>query len=490
MVFADSGLEAVAAMTATPGRFAAVLMDCQMPRLDGFEATRVIRKLEPAGSRVPSSPRPARTPTVRESCAWPPGWTTSCSSPSISSCSGRSLLGGSMASSPTRCPRCLGPLPRPVGPEPHPRCCRTSRPVRVHSSKACRESFFSRLPADLAGIETAIRAGRPPMPVDRRPRLEGERPEPRCRRGRPAVPAPGGGGRAPGHRRGDRAGQRSRATARPHPNGPGRRLAQSSRSICGNWRSTARRCGATAGWRYLPASAPSPRATCASAHSARQITEYTAVTRAATSTASASSPSRPADALEEALEQHRRTPHGPTARSSRGQCPRARPRRTASRRRRRRPRGGQEVAGHGVAVQPPLRSPSSGQPVPTAMPEPIGDVGQGRARERGPAAALCRHLEPVGQQSPRGPPRCVVLPGREASERAGDEQARAGAHRDLLGPHGDALVVLLDRTEHRGTRPGPATNSGERHLRLAPPVAGVVGPQQLGRLARRDGGAA
>jgi PAS domain S-box-containing protein len=51
--FANDGLEAVAAVTATPDRFVAVLMDCRMPRLDGYEATRVIRQLEQPGARVP-----------------------------------------------------------------------------------------------------------------------------------------------------------------------------------------------------------------------------------------------------------------------------------------------------------------------------------------------------------------------------------------------------------------------------------------------------
>jgi PAS domain S-box-containing protein len=51
--FAHDGLQAVAAMTQTPGRFVAVLMDCQMPQLDGYEATRVVRQLEHPDARVP-----------------------------------------------------------------------------------------------------------------------------------------------------------------------------------------------------------------------------------------------------------------------------------------------------------------------------------------------------------------------------------------------------------------------------------------------------
>lgn len=52
VALASDGLEAIAQL-ARPHRFAAVLMDCRMPRMDGFDATRAIRAGEPAGSRVP-----------------------------------------------------------------------------------------------------------------------------------------------------------------------------------------------------------------------------------------------------------------------------------------------------------------------------------------------------------------------------------------------------------------------------------------------------
>ncbi len=53
VAFAQDGEEAVAAVAQAPQGFVAVLMDCQMPRLDGYAATRAIRAQEPAGTRLP-----------------------------------------------------------------------------------------------------------------------------------------------------------------------------------------------------------------------------------------------------------------------------------------------------------------------------------------------------------------------------------------------------------------------------------------------------
>ena len=51
MHFAVDGAQVVEAVAS--GRFAMIFMDCHMPNLDGFGATRAIRAAEAAGARIP-----------------------------------------------------------------------------------------------------------------------------------------------------------------------------------------------------------------------------------------------------------------------------------------------------------------------------------------------------------------------------------------------------------------------------------------------------
>ena len=48
---AGTGMEALAAICRHP--YPLVFMDCQMPELDGFETTRLIRSQEPPGAHLP-----------------------------------------------------------------------------------------------------------------------------------------------------------------------------------------------------------------------------------------------------------------------------------------------------------------------------------------------------------------------------------------------------------------------------------------------------
>ena len=84
----ENGRQAIQAVQAE--RFDLVLMDCQMPEMDGFEATRRIREWNAAAQlsgHVPVIALTANAIKGDHERAWKPAWTTISASPSRPACS-------------------------------------------------------------------------------------------------------------------------------------------------------------------------------------------------------------------------------------------------------------------------------------------------------------------------------------------------------------------------------------------------------------------
>lgn len=73
---AVNGQQALLALQA--GRFAAVLMDCQMQVMDGYQSTGGIRRTEGSSRHTQSSRSPPRRWLRTASAAWLPGYMTTC----------------------------------------------------------------------------------------------------------------------------------------------------------------------------------------------------------------------------------------------------------------------------------------------------------------------------------------------------------------------------------------------------------------------------
>jgi CheY-like chemotaxis protein len=97
-----NGVEAVARTENT--RYDAVLMDCHMPVMDGFEATRIIRSRGNTSSRLPIIAMTAGPWTGTGNAASPPAWTTTSPNPLTPRTSKQCWPGGSPISQHVSCP--------------------------------------------------------------------------------------------------------------------------------------------------------------------------------------------------------------------------------------------------------------------------------------------------------------------------------------------------------------------------------------------------
>ena len=238
--FTQNGLEAVAALSESPGRFVAVLMDLRMPVLDGFAATRAIRQQERSGDRVPIIAVTASAMAGEKERCLDAGMDAFLVKP-VSFELLESTLDHWITGTPPAAPSVPG-----TGGDGVLDLARIAMLQDLRSDgrslfEQFVAAFLERVPADVEGIEAGHSRRGPRPPGQRGPWTEGQRPEPRRKRGRPGVPGAREGRRAEGN--GGRAGAATRpfasrraGVARLDRGGQASASSQPRRWIAGNLR--------------------------------------------------------------------------------------------------------------------------------------------------------------------------------------------------------------------------------------------------------------
>ena len=215
-VVAD-GIEAVDALAGRHG-YAAVLMDCRMPRLDGFDATRAIRAREPDGERVPIIAMTASALEGEQERCLAAGMDDFLTKPVDPARLFRSLKKWTDGAATSQDP------PRPREPALDS-IVDLDRMRMLDSMRRDGSSLFDRASANFADERTRSARRDPERSRRRRchgagrhvPQAQGQRPQPRAAAGRRGRPGPGGPRRHGHHRRRRGPAVPARDGARPRP---------------------------------------------------------------------------------------------------------------------------------------------------------------------------------------------------------------------------------------------------------------------------------